>query len=235
MFYLVWLFALVTDVGATDSRLIPSPESLRAENSLDTLPRAAAARFGTSLWRHGESIRSLALSPDGKIIASGGVLSAVRLWDITTGKETRTLLPDSKTIKAGALSASSVFSVAFSPDGKLLAVGYSTLGLRLYDLSTGKQVFKARPSRVGITSVCFTQDGKAVVSGDERGAVQVWEISTGKELKQLSGHSKRVTSMAAAPQGNLLVSTGEDKAMRLWDVSTGREERKIESPSGRTI
>src|SRR5438067_2900 len=100
---------------------------------------------------HSNSVNSVAFSPDGKILASGSVYNTVKLWDVTTGAELRTL------------DSGNVTSVTFSPDGKTLAIG--SFELDLWDVATGVKVRELRPLKQHISlvfSVAFSPDGKTL-------------------------------------------------------------------------
>src|SRR5262245_61909846 len=86
-------------------------EPQRTDALGDPLPTGAVRRLGSARLRHGQSLQSIAISPDGKYLASGGFGRNIILWDPTTGKELRQLIG----LERG------VYAVVFSPDGKLLA------------------------------------------------------------------------------------------------------------------
>src|SRR6516162_7026789 len=105
---LIGLFILS---GGAQAQPPNNKPSRRTDLYGDPLPEGAIARLGTVRLRHTDNVLSLAYSPDGKLIASGGSDDVICLWEADTGKEVRRLTgPHSE-----------VWDVAFSPDGKLLA------------------------------------------------------------------------------------------------------------------
>ena len=109
---------------------------------------------------------SVAFSPDGKTLASGGWDKTVRLWDVATGTE--------KKILRGHLD--SIHSVAFSPDGKTLASGGWDKTVRLWDVATGTEKKILRGHLDSIYSVAFSPDGKTLASGSSDGTVGLWDV-----------------------------------------------------------
>ena len=182
---------------------------------------------------HSSTVRSVAFSPDGKTLASGSLDNTVKLWDVSTGTELRTLEGHS----------AEVLSVAFSPDGKTLASGSRKGTIKLWDVSTGtelrtltpmaKYLIRTRPGAsdengfAAVFSVAFSPDGKTLASGSEDNTVKLWDVSTGAELRTLTGHSESVESVAFSTNGKILVSGSLDKTVKLWDVSTGTEVRTL--------
>jgi WD40 repeat protein len=170
--------------------------------------------------------RTLAFSADGKLLAEGrsngnATRSAVRIWDVATGKEGRPL----KGI-AGGLT-----SVTFSPDGKLLAVGILRGPVYLFDLATARQVRQVAAAGPGAASLAFSPDGKSLAVGNGAMIDQV-ELATGKVLRRLPGSPQSQPRLAFSANGKVLAVAGSDAVIRLWDPATGAERAPTAGPRG---
>ncbi|GAB1541332.1 NB-ARC domain-containing protein [Scytonema sp. NUACC21] len=115
-----------------------------------------------------------------------------------------------------------VLSVAFSPDGKLMATGDSNGNIRIYQVTSGQQILICKGHTNWVVSLSFSPDGSFIASGSTDYTVRLWEVSTGHCLKILREHSNDVWSVTFSPDGTLLASGSDDRTIRLWDVSTGR-------------
>ncbi|PSB47424.1 hypothetical protein C7B80_09555 [Cyanosarcina cf. burmensis CCALA 770] len=115
-----------------------------------------------------------------------------------------------------------VLSVAFSPDGKLLAMGDSNGEIRLYQVADGKPVLTCQAHTNWVTSLAFSPDGSTLASGSVDYQVKLWEIATGQCLQTLEGHENEVWSVAWSPDGNILASGSDDSSIRLWSVRNGK-------------
>jgi RNA polymerase sigma factor (sigma-70 family) len=131
-----------------------------------------------------------------------------------------------------------VMVVAFAPDGKRALSGGVCYGdrdptVRLWDISTGKELLKLEGHTEGVYSLAFLPGGKKAVSGGADGTIRFWDLEGGKELKRFEGHAGTVYGLDLTRDGKLLLTGGEDGTVRLWDVETGKEIRRFEGHDGK--
>jgi len=144
------------------------------------------------------------------------------------------------------VSASSYYSsVAYSPDGRLLAAGCGC-SLQLWDMESGLLLRVLQEHERPISCVAFSPDGKTLASGSEDSTVRLWDADKGTERRVLKGHSYSVRSVVFSPDGKTLASGSDDNTVRLWDADKGTERRVLKghsysvrsvafSPDGKTL
>ncbi len=201
-----------------------------------------------------ESVYSVAFSPDGKTLASGGWDKNIGLWEAGTGKHIRTIegrigneAIDGLGIFRHALDGHTgrVNSVVFSPDGSRLASGSVDNTVRLWDASTGVLLNTLEGHAAWVSSVAFSPDGSRLASGSEDNTVRLWDASTGVLLNVIFGHTERVYSVAFSPDGNTIAVGGSHGSISLWnpntddeivfEVDTDRVNSVVFSPDGKVI
>jgi RNA polymerase sigma factor (sigma-70 family) len=216
-----------------------------------------------------DKVRSAAFSPDGNTLLSGDESHHIRVWDVATGKEIHTISNQLNIAAAlaptGRLLASAGTEIrfwdtttwkkirtfpgygggeptlAFSPDGKLLAISGHDQVVRLWDVATLKEKELPPGHQSPVGSLCFSADGKTLASTSD-GTLRLWDTASGTETgrkgrlagnRRFSGfHSVRFT-----PDGRQLVAASSGRALadekiHRWDLHTGKELVPLNPPDG---
>jgi WD40 repeat protein/tRNA A-37 threonylcarbamoyl transferase component Bud32 len=167
-----------------------------------------------------ESIYSVAFHPGGKHLAFTGVDRQARVWDLTTGQEIFTCNSDADN------NIGTAYGVAFSPDGRQLAVG-SGGAVQVWDWRNCQLLLTLPGHAQRPISVAFSRDGRRLASGNWSGEIMIWDAETGERLRTLSGHHQPVSALTFSPDGRRLVSACFDQRLIVWEVTTGHLLRAI--------
>ena len=199
---------------------------VKTRRNIGTLVEDAQVRYG---------IRALTFSPDGTRLASAS-RTQIKLWDIETRAEIMTLKGHTDRIE----------SVAFSPDGQLLASGATDDTVKLWNIETGgniakrfkrfaarRQIATLRGNMSGVESVAFSPDGTILAVGSV-GRVNLWDVETKQHIETLGGGEDEglsfVNAVRFSPDGTVLASASSDSLVRLWAVS-GRSSEGLNASS----
>jgi WD40 repeat protein/uncharacterized caspase-like protein len=199
-------------------------------------------------WRAGKTVRTfrgqsgpgqegrisaMALSPDGRWLAVGGLLAnfdgtnhidigAIRLYDFASG-ELKALLKGHTNVVAG---------LAFSPDGKTLISGGGDSTAILWDVETKTLRRRLEGHRAEIYAVGFTPDGARAVTGSFDATLRLWSVADGALIKEMPGHGDKVRSLAVSPRDGAIASGDNSGEIRLWDGKTGARIKVFANQGG---
>jgi WD40 repeat protein len=172
-------------------------------------------------------IYSLALSPDGRTVATAGgftnIGGEVVLWDVATGEARSVHKEEGDYARA----------VAWAPDGQSLAVARGDGRVTLWDadLHEPRLDFQAHEGR--IYCMAFAPDGSLLATASRDGTAKLWQPATGRLVSTLRGHAQSVSSLAFSPDGETIATGGGDGSVKLWDPLTGQERLTLLTHAGR--
>jgi uncharacterized protein (TIGR03067 family) len=185
----------------------------------DAATGGVRAKFSDNEFR----CRSLAVSPDGKLVAVAAASRGKRLelgtvWVFEAG--TAKLVLNLKE------QAEPTTAVAFSPDARTLVTA-SGGTISFLDVPTGERRRKWRGHTSTITALAFSPDGKLLASAGADRSVKLWDPATEKEILAFVPHTDEVTAVRFSPDGKRILTAGKDGTARLWDVGTAQEIRRF--------
>jgi WD40 repeat protein/serine/threonine protein kinase len=203
-------------VQRQDTALLLSLEALQSADTLEArsslLTTLQASPYLLTYLHGGDSIRSVAYSPNGRLIASGGKDNALTLWD------------GSRSLGQALIGHEGwINSIAFGPDNRLLVSGSADETVRLWDVQSRQPMDEPLLSNGGaVWSVAVSPDGQKIASGNADGTINLWDAESHQPIGEpLTGHSDAVYGLAFSPDGQTLASSSGDNTIRLWDAQTG--------------
>jgi WD40 repeat protein len=157
-------------------------------------------------------IWSVAVKADSSQWIAGSFEKNIRMYDYKTGK-----------LNTLAGHAKSVLSVAYSPNGKLMASGSLDENIFIWDAEKYKIIDTLKGHSGNIFCVTFSPNGKYLASTSNDNTIKVWDVAAGKLVRTLNGHTAAVFSAAFSPDGNYLVSGSVDTNVILWEICNGEQ------------
>jgi len=195
------------ETRGTDLQSVQNPA-----DGLKIRPTPGEFTLHHTLRGHSGNISSVAFSTDQRTLASGSWDKTVKLWDLQAP------VGDSLTELQTIPCATLVFSLALSPDGRLLAVGQGN-GIALYDPATRKEVSPFKRTPAPVPAVAFSADSRRLISaGASDKTIKIWDVAGEKPLVVIRNYSAPNASVAISPNGKLVASPGRDHAVKVWDV-----------------
>ncbi|MFO0900716.1 MAG: protein kinase [Pirellulales bacterium] len=172
--------------------------------------------LATPTIRVGASVLTVAVSPDGRLLATGDTDRGLLLWDAVELRLLRVLSGPRKNY---------VFQVAFSPDGRTVAGGDGYGAIRLWDVATGSEVHVLSGHADQVSGIQFSPDGRYLASASNDRTAKLWDLSTGKDYASLT-LDEQVSSVSWTDAQNVVTSS-RDGIVRLWNARTGDPTRVL--------
>ncbi|KAJ3114149.1 hypothetical protein HK098_007453 [Nowakowskiella sp. JEL0407] len=162
---------------------------------------------------HTDPVISVAISNDSDRIVSGSGDNTVKIWNVNTGKEIRTLAGHTNYVTA----------VAISNDGDRIVSGSWDNTVKIWNANTGKEIRTLAGHTREVTAVAISNDGDRIVSGSEDNTVKIWNANTGKEIRTLAGHTHFVYAVAISNDGRYILSKSPGELF-VWSMETGEQQ-----------
>ncbi len=201
---------------------VPPPKSTLRQLGEYASPSAPSATHSPpSTWRcahtlrgHQAWVRSVALSSDGRLLASGSGDKTVKLWSVTRGQLLHTLTGHSTWVRG----------VTISPDQRLVVSVSNDKTIRLWHSQTGAHQQTLTGHSDWIRAVTFLPLDNILATAGQDKVIHLWDLKRRTILRTLKGHAHWVLALAAHPDGKRLFSGSRDRTIRCWNVATGKCE-----------
>jgi WD40 repeat protein/tRNA A-37 threonylcarbamoyl transferase component Bud32 len=167
-------------------------------------------------------VNSVAFSPDGRRIVSGGWQGTLMVWDVATGRKALTLKGHTRRVR----------SVAFSLDGRRIVSGSDDGTVKVWDSASGREALTLKGHNTFVRSVAFSADGRRILSGSVDGTVKIWDAATGKDTLTLKDDAGSAKCVAFSPDGRRILSGSFDGTVKIWDAATGKDTLTLKDDTG---
>jgi WD40 repeat protein len=201
-------------IFSPDSQWLASPSFSAASGNAIKLWDAATGEELLTMAGHTDWVMALAFSPDGQRLASTSLDGTVRIWSLTSGKET---------VAISGPPAGYGTRVVYSPNGQEFATNGGDGTATIWNAMTGEPRLTLDGHDMEVMNVAFSPDGTRFATASLDETAIIWDTATGKKLFTLSGHEDGVRDITFSPDGTLIATGGFDLTARVWDAATGKQ------------
>lgn len=166
-----------------------------------------------TLTGHSRWVMAVAISPDGRVAASGGLDDVIKVWNVATGELLRTLIGHTKAVNC----------LTFSPDSQMLISSSDDDTIKVWSWESGKLLRTITGHSRDVSSVAVHAAGHLLVSGSEDRTVRIWNLGTGELLHTFPVLAGMIRSVAISSDGQTIASGGLDHQIKLWNIKSGQQ------------
>ncbi|GAB1469437.1 hypothetical protein MASR2M66_03130 [Chloroflexota bacterium] len=170
-----------------------------------------------TLIGHTDTVTSLDISADGKLVVSASSDGTIRIWSLSSGVELKTLASHQGAIK----------KVAITPDNRIVISASTSRSIKTWDVDSGREIhtLSSESVEIRITALAITPDGRFLFEGRESGRFYLWDINRGQKLDELAGHFKTVSDLCVTKDGHNVISASWDGTIKIWEF---KNDQKIQ-------
>jgi Tol biopolymer transport system component len=179
-----------------------------------------------ALTGHSNLIDAMDFAPHGRLAVSGSRDGSLRLWDLSRGREIWSEHETEEARTGGSEWSFRYGAVAFSPDGRMFAVGGHDGSLTVRETTTRRRCLPLSERNGALAALAFSPDGRTLAFASEKRNIVFSDARTGKELRVCRGHRSPVYSLAFSPDGKTLATCAADSTILLWRVPEAAELSK---------
>lgn len=194
----------------------PQPEPISQSDIINDVFAKAQTNYRSSYFLaynpigHDLAVTSVAVSPNGRIIASGSNDETINIWDAKTGKLLRTLEGHTRGVN----------SVKIARDGNTIVSGADDGTIRVWNGNTGELLRTLEGHEGRVNSVAIASDGRTIVSGSDDSTIMVWDWIDWELKAIIEEHTRGVNSVAIAPDNRTIVAGSDDLTITVWDLAS---------------
>jgi WD40 repeat protein len=214
---------------SSDGTVLAVAGGLAARSGLVTLFDTATWRATATLAEHADVVYDVAFSSNGQKLATASLDKTTRVWNPRDLKsEISNLKPQvsksSVTLKG---HADSVYSAAFTSDGKRLVTCSKDRSIKVYNVETWELERTLTGHNEDVLAVAISPDSTQLVSAGKEPQLRWWTLQDGQDVRRMAGHKGSVSALVFSRDGKRVASVGQDGSVRIWDGSTGEQTREI--------
>ena len=203
----------VTGAGMPSAKFVE-----RLAGYMGTRPAESATLDVSPAWAHDVgAVWSLAYSPTGRELATGGADGVIRVWNTYTGQSLRSF----------AATGGPVLDIAYSPGGRQFAASTESGPVHLQDVFDGELIRTLTGHDAHVGSLAYSPTGRHLATGGNDGTARIWDVASGATLVTFSDHEDLVVCVSYSPDGRHIASVSYDDTARVWSATDGSPLRVL--------